>query len=45
VDLIGGQVTDWNLTSPGMIPTMERILDRNLAGPIVDALARGAPRS
>lgn len=45
VDVIGGQVTDWNLTSPGMIPTMERILDRNLAGPIVDALARGAPRS
>ena len=29
MDLIGGQVTDWNLTSPGMIPTMERILDRN----------------
>jgi glutathione synthase len=40
VDVIGGHVTDWNLTSPGMIPTMERILDRNLAGPIVDALSR-----
>jgi glutathione synthase len=41
VDVIGGHVTDWNLTSPGMIPMMERILGRDLAGPIVDALARG----
>lgn len=40
VDVIGGHVTDWNLTSPGMIPTMERILERNLARPVVEALAR-----
>lgn len=40
VDLIGGRVTDWNLTSPGMIPTMERILERNLAKPIILALAK-----
>ena len=40
VDVVGGHVTDWNLTSPGMIPTMERVLDRNLARPIVETLAR-----
>jgi glutathione synthase len=40
VDLIGGHVTDWNLTSPGMIPTMERILGRNLAVSVIGALAR-----
>jgi glutathione synthase len=42
VDLIGGCVTDWNFTSPGMIPTMEQVLDQNLARPIVQALAREA---
>lgn len=41
VDLIAGQVTDWNLTSPGMLPTMERVLGRNLAGPVVRALGCG----
>ncbi len=40
VDVIGGQVTDWNFTSPGMIPMMERVLDRNLARPIVQSLAK-----
>ncbi len=40
VDLIGGHVTDWNLTSPGMLPTMERVLDRNLAAAVVRSLAR-----
>jgi glutathione synthase len=39
VDLIAGQVTDWNLTSPGMLPTMERVLGRNLAAPVIRALA------
>jgi glutathione synthase len=40
VDVIAGHVTDWNLTSPGMLPTMERVLDRNLAAPVIRALAR-----
>ncbi len=39
VDVIGGHVTDWNLTSPGMIPLMEQLLGRNLAGSIVESLA------
>lgn len=42
VDVIAGHVTDWNVTSPGMIPMMERVLSRNLARPIVEALARRA---
>jgi glutathione synthase len=41
VDVIAGQVTDWNLTSPGMLPTMERVLDRNLAATVVRALGCG----
>ncbi len=47
VDVIAGQVTDWNLTSPGMLPTMERVLGRNLAAPVVRALGcgRGAGRA
>jgi glutathione synthase len=39
VDVIAGHVTDWNLTSPGLVPVMEEALDRNLARPIVQALA------
>ena len=42
VDVIAGQVTDWNLTSPGMLPTMERVLGRNLAAPVVKALGCGS---
>jgi glutathione synthase len=42
VDVIAGQVTDWNLTSPGMLPTMERVLGRNLAGAVVRALGCGS---
>lgn len=38
VDLIEGRVTDFNFTSPGLITQMERVLDTNLAGPIVKAL-------
>ena len=45
VDLIAGQVTDWNLTSPGMLPIMERVLDRNLAAKVVGALAGRAQRT
>jgi glutathione synthase len=40
VDVIAGHVTDWNVTSPGMIPLMERLLERNLAREIVERLAR-----
>lgn len=40
VDFIGNHVTDWNLTSPGMIPMMERVLQRNLARPIIETLVR-----
>jgi glutathione synthase len=42
VDVIAGQVTDWNVTSPGMLPIMERVLDRNLAAPVVRALGLGS---
>ena len=38
VDVIAGQVTDWNLTSPGMLPIMERVLHQNLAARVVRAL-------
>lgn len=40
VDLIDGLVTDFNFTSPGLIVGMERVLGRNLAGPIIEALAQ-----
>lgn len=40
IDLIDGKVTDFNVTSPGLIVQMEEILKRNLAGPIVKSLAR-----
>ncbi len=42
IDVIAGQVTDWNVTSPGMLPIMERVLDRNLAAPVVRALGLGS---
>jgi len=38
VDLIDSQVTDWNLTSPGLIVQMESLLGENLAEKIVSAL-------
>jgi glutathione synthase len=38
VDVIAGQVTDWNLTSPGMLPIMERVLHQNLSARVVRAL-------
>jgi glutathione synthase len=40
VDLIDGFVTDFNFTSPGLIPHMEAVLGQNLAKPIVRALMR-----
>jgi len=40
VDLIGGLVTDFNHTSPGLLTPMEKIVGRNLAEPIIRALAR-----
>ena len=44
VDLIEGLVTDFNFTSPGLIPQMEGVLDENLARPIIKALLKPAPR-
>lgn len=38
VDLIDGYITDFNFTSPGLIPLMEATLSENLAKPIVRAL-------
>lgn len=43
IDVIGGKVTDFNFTSPGLIVTMEKVLGRDLATPIVTALARPSP--
>jgi glutathione synthase len=43
VDLIDGFVTDFNFTSPGLIPQMEGVLGLNLAKPIVQALMRRKP--
>ncbi|MBC7692464.1 MAG: hypothetical protein H7222_11935 [Methylotenera sp.] len=39
VDLIEGYVTDFNLTSPGLLTPMETLLGRNLARPIIQSLA------
>jgi glutathione synthase len=40
IDLIGGYVTDFNFTSPGLITQMESVLGENLAKPIIRALIR-----
>ena len=40
VDLIDGYVTDFNFTSPGLIPQMEGVLGENLAKPIIRALMK-----
>jgi glutathione synthase len=40
VDLIEGYITDFNFTSPGLIPQMEFVLGVNLARDIILALAR-----
>jgi glutathione synthase len=40
IDVIAAQVTDWNFTSPGLLPLMETVLERNLARAVVHALAR-----
>ena len=45
VDLIDGWITDFNFTSPGLIPHMETVTGRNLAAPIVEALAASGSRS
>lgn len=44
VDLIDGLVTDYNFTSPGLLTELERIWGRNLARPIVTALAKRPAR-
>ena len=38
MDLIEGYITDFNFTSPGLIPQMEGVLGKNLARPIIKAL-------
>jgi glutathione synthase len=38
VDLIDGFVTDFNFTSPGLLPSMEAVVGRNLARPVLEAL-------
>ena len=43
VDLIEGQVTDFNFTSPGLLCQMESVLGRNLARPIIEKLAKSGP--
>jgi glutathione synthase len=45
VDLIDGWATDFNFTSPGLLPAMEELLGRNLALPIVQALVLRAQPS
>lgn len=40
IDLIDGYVTDFNLTSPGLIVQMEQILQKNLASFIIRALTK-----
>ncbi len=40
VDLIAGKVTDFNLTSPGLLTPMETLLSQNLAEPVVRSLIR-----
>lgn len=42
VDLIDGYVTDFNFTSPGLLPAMEGIEGRNLAREVVRGLLAGA---
>ena len=40
VDLIEAKVTDFNLTSPGLLAPMEALLGQNLARPVIERLAR-----
>jgi glutathione synthase/RimK-type ligase-like ATP-grasp enzyme len=40
VDLIDDWITDFNFTSPGLIPQMEALLSINLARPVIEALTR-----
>jgi hypothetical protein len=38
VDWIAGKITDFNITSPGLIVAMEKLLQRDLASQIVRRL-------
>jgi len=40
VDWIGGKITDFNVTSPGLIVAMEKLLKQNLADRIVRSLMK-----
>lgn len=45
VDLIGGKITDFNFTSPGLLRQTEKITGRNLAREIMIQLASPYPRA
>lgn len=40
VDLIGTQVIDFNVTSPGLLVQMERVLGKNLSKPLIQRLCK-----
>jgi len=40
LDVIGGQLTELNITSPTGVRHVARLEDRNVAGPILDVFAR-----
>lgn len=44
VDLIEGWITDFNFTSPGLIPAMEVVLGCNLARSVIEALCGSRSR-
>jgi glutathione synthase len=45
VDMMGGYVTDFNFTSPGLLVQMEHLEQRNLARQILQSLTRSISRS
>ena len=38
IDLISGYITDYNITSPGLLPLIENAIGENLAAPIIERL-------
>ncbi len=44
LDVIGGQLTELNITSPTGVRHIARLDDRNVAGPILDRFAQLAKR-
>ena len=43
VDLVRGKITDFNVTSPGLLVQMEKILKQDLSGKIIRALLKPNP--